>query len=701
MTVNGPIIRSQQIHALIQDHHGLVLLREHPTMIHLPVLAVIPLHLRDVGLTGIEIEIGEIRIGALAQEIVPALMQGYGWTTVRHLLRTLYLQGVILCLHRCRLETERSTGTSGIEARENGMKGGTTGSKMISDSTGENHIAPCHLSPANPFRFSQSSLRFSPTRTFPARIPTDRPHSPPSAPRGPRSFAALTPPSLSSSSRIPSGPRSVSGLSAHARDHEDDNDFSGQDLSRSFDRHQELLGKTHPDVIPRGPRSMRGASSPIETRCVREADEHPATVPRSNVPLPNQVKSEAKNQDLEEGEVVSPVEGNGESSWNCDNDGSPRRNRLLSSETAWTRDETRRTMSRHSTSPQKRSRNRTPPLWRKHAGTKGGWVPRGRRRSVSSPVDQMRIRSVTQHTEPPVVPTDNHASQLREAAIRLERGNDLQRPPTPPEPPPTEDPEDCRPGSTMTLSFRSKGPSPPIRPDTPLFPPPPEPMPEIATRATAGSPMMPFRPDTPAYPPPDVVTRPQTPPLLPPRTDRQIHPALPVTFSRSSSSPALLVNRSGKEATSISPGGDQFSLNTVQQPSRSTFSAHVNTLPPQTKTATVPTSVVFVAHFDNQSMPEQQQQPSEHLNTEVDVITRAAIPSDFQLLEATLQPAKSILDQSHLTIEAIASTNLEAATSPETPAASTSASESATTPAKGSGRPSADVEIVKHVSSHA
>ncbi|KIR67091.1 hypothetical protein I314_02304 [Cryptococcus bacillisporus CA1873] len=167
---------------------------------------------------------------------------------------------------------------------------------------------------------------------MPHRYPSERPRSPPSAPRGPRPVTAQPPASIYPS-RIPPGPKPQGPPVRDDRDREfgprrtsGPNGLSGINLATA----QSLSAQPSPThskfspttaYIPRAPSSASGSNSPIDPRHTRDLGRPQSLPPRATAPslLPIKTETEPRpvpeSQDLEEGEVVSPVQTTRNPSW--------------------------------------------------------------------------------------------------------------------------------------------------------------------------------------------------------------------------------------------------------------------------------------------------------------------------------------------------------------------------------------------------
>ncbi|KAK8864210.1 hypothetical protein IAR55_001456 [Kwoniella newhampshirensis] len=413
----------------------------------------------------------------------------------------------------------------------------------------------------------------------PPRFHTDRslpPRSPPSAPRGPRALAAATPPAYSTP-RIPSGPRSIPQYNTPARDERERSPFQAREASRTFDRPTSSAGGPGPSsiafassqnvrrpstppetsAVPRAPRSMRGSSSPVETRRTRDY-EGSSSVPASSIALPD-VKADSQadaDADLEEGEVVSPVQSARQPSlsWSYKPEDRDRR--------SWQqpRDRDRDRWERDREWERKRERDRRragspspPPQWtgkRNSEESWGGSGARGRRRSMSNPT-RRRGPSSEEHTHSSRSPArpeparespeqSREASHAEQEALRLGHEGQadmdqntelLDRPPTPPVPPPVVTSEDTPvesapfPVENSTTGTLLEPPVVLSRPDTPALPPPvsdsgaePDVAEQSAQEDSIDMEGVTDRPVTPALPPPS--------PTLGPKADSETVPAV-------------------------------------------------------------------------------------------------------------------------------------------------------------------------------
>ncbi|WVW83661.1 hypothetical protein I302_105682 [Kwoniella bestiolae CBS 10118] len=296
----------------------------------------------------------------------------------------------------------------------------------------------------------------------PPRYP---PRSPPSAPRGPRS-TAQTPPSYAS--RLPSLP--PQGRSAH---------YTPTNTTRQFDRSVSVSGPSVPSrpVSPslsasggaaRTSRSQRGSSSPVESRRTRD-DIGPSSEPTSQIPLPDTKANGQEEQDLEEGEVISPVQATRVPSWSYNDDSRTRR--------AFTppRDRERDRWDRD------RQRERRPPsppppincnTWSGRRNLDDAWNKheRSRKRSSSNPTRWNGDVATTDKspgigiggTEEGEVATASRPSGVVEKK--------MDRPPTPPVPPPP--PVQSAEKEEKMVNGGLEVQDTPSRPDTPSVPPP-------------------------------------------------------------------------------------------------------------------------------------------------------------------------------------------------------------------------------------
>lgn len=282
---------------------------------------------------------------------------------------------------------------------------------------------------------------------------------------------------------------------------------------------------------------MRGSSSPVELRRLREEEPTPATVPISTTQLSVPVKTEAVDDELEEGELVSPIKTKPLVPRLYIDDRPPMRDRWSSPrrenrpyESIWRR-------TRHSLSPQKPSRNRSPSPWSPADGRDDGWRPRGRRRSVSSPFERIQFAAFI---DPPRQPSPRDDGDIQEDAIQEGLHEHLERPPSPLDPPPADEGETDLTVKISRWSDVPDGlPSASTRPNTPVFPPPPDDKPTLSSTQLFVSPKLPFRPDTPAFPPPDINSRPPTP-ALPPNLLVFQGEEVSLTLNASSSSQTVL-----------------------------------------------------------------------------------------------------------------------------------------------------------------
>ncbi|OXG36527.1 hypothetical protein C367_00054 [Cryptococcus neoformans Ze90-1] len=170
------------------------------------------------------------------------------------------------------------------------------------------------------------------TSSMPHRFPSERPRSPPSAPRGLRSVTAQ-PLASPYPPRIPPGPKSQGPPMRDDRDRESGprrtsgpngvpslNLAAAQSLSA---QPSPTFSKFSPTAtyIPNAPNSARGSNSPIDSRRARDLERPQSLPPRSTAPNLPPIKTEIEpkpapeSQDLEEGEVVSPVQTTRNPSW--------------------------------------------------------------------------------------------------------------------------------------------------------------------------------------------------------------------------------------------------------------------------------------------------------------------------------------------------------------------------------------------------
>ncbi|OCF60380.1 hypothetical protein L486_00013 [Kwoniella mangroviensis CBS 10435] len=321
-------------------------------------------------------------------------------------------------------------------------------------------------------------------------LPPPAPRSPPSAPRGPRSGSASastaqTPPSYSSRLPSTSGPN----RSTHYTPNRDS--FT----SRQFDRSVSVGGTASgtggpstsrpvsPSLSAAGAQSrMRGSSSPVESKRTRDTDG-PSSVPTSQIPLPD-VKLPAEEHDLEEGEVISPVQATRVPSWSYDErsrrnftpprdrerdrwdrDGARERDRdrrplspPLSSSTFSTRRNLDDTWTNNNKN-RKRSSSNPPARWNEE-------VDRGQElsSSVSMPSQRSPRKSIGQPEEGEVATVQSVLDNQKQKEDEEEEKK-VDRPPTPPVPPPTTQSDHL----DSTLDVQDI----PSRPDTPSLPPPP------------------------------------------------------------------------------------------------------------------------------------------------------------------------------------------------------------------------------------
>ncbi|WRT66156.1 uncharacterized protein IL334_003109 [Kwoniella shivajii] len=334
------------------------------------------------------------------------------------------------------------------------------------------------------------------TRSSPAgRYPSERippPRSPPSAPRGPRSITAQTPPSYTS--RLPSipGPRTTSYTPAR-----DDRDRS-QNTPRPFDRSVTVGGPGPSSAMyaasqpsrPNSPssasasgarvsRSQRGSSSPVESTRQRETDG-PSSVPNSHAKLPD-IRTDQEEQDLEEGEVISPVQTTRVPSWSYNNDDRSRRPFSPPRERdRWDRDRERdRDNRRFGGSPPS-------PHWAGRRNLDDSWngSGRNRRRSLSNPTRWKPEDGEDLQKSPrkPLIPEEGEVAPRKcDESVRpkdevrtVEEGKN-DRPPTPPIPPTTAYTNTENAGASQPPKEANVGLQIPeiiSRPDTPASPPP-------------------------------------------------------------------------------------------------------------------------------------------------------------------------------------------------------------------------------------
>ncbi|WVF71674.1 hypothetical protein IAT40_006482 [Kwoniella sp. CBS 6097] len=414
------------------------------------------------------------------------------------------------------------------------------------------------------------------------RFPSERippPRSPPAASRNNRSLGpAQTPPAFSSSSRVPSSasaPASrLNQYSTPGRDERERGPFgTPREGGRPFDRAVSSAGpsslaysasqRSRPPSpsstpAPRAPRSMRGSSSPVDTRRVHEGDE-PRSLPINNVSLPDEADQPA-DEDLEEGEVVSPVQATRVPSWSYNHDERNRRAYTPSRERErWDKEHDRA-----------RDRRRTPPSphWAGRRPLNESWNGRGRRRSNSNPTrgrDEASESSTARSPRKPyfareegeVAPLDKEDATTtpiiegEDLPAPPEEDEKIDRPPTPPIPPPP--PSAVRPSvfrqASPEVEISGSGsqlevPSQPSRPDTPVLPPPSEPTAEAVTESEPDEATIkgvaeeveappessinlkiasdvPDRPDTPAIPPSSMDDTVKEPPIAS-ETDKDI-----------------------------------------------------------------------------------------------------------------------------------------------------------------------------------
>ena len=697
-------IHSPQIQNLTTIQPGLDLYSESTTIAHLLVHVVIHPRLRVVASTAIVIGIGGRKLRekeASTFEIARALTSNREAVISTVESRTSPRQDGIFLSAKRLIEAVRLRGMDGIEGKENGVKGGTTGFVMIF-----RVLSPFSCSPSersSDHVLSRSPAGTAPKHSFPPRFPNDRPNSPPSAPRGPRSFAAHTPP-FSSTSRVPSA-RSVIGIPAslpyvaYSRDRDG---FEGRDLSQSFDRDR-ISGPSRTSVIPRAPRSMRGSSSPVELRRIRPEDTIPVVASTLTVDLPITVKREAVDSDLEEGEVISPIEWddklcpvkrNGEFSpvkrdrrefWTQKDDPIPERNRWSSPDRG--RRGNQQNRIRHSTSPQKRSTGRELPPW-SCPDPDDGWMSRGRRRSASSPVDRKQVVPSHEPLRYPPLRTEDGLFGLEMGSKQEKRGKPIDRLSITTDLPSTGASRDL--GLTMEPSLRSEAVEAPSttlsRPDTPLFPPPLEDKQDHGNHFTV-SPILPIRPDTPALPPPEIEYRPPTPaiPLSP-----DGHVSQDVTRDRVlSSSPAWPLQRVGWERSieirSMDTGG---SPNTGEGPEVARMRTN----------ACIEEATQYLSAHPLEDNKVFSVSTSEASST-IDNPPASALLRISEAIRAPSSRTSEEFGASGSIVTAI-STNLERKSSPVTPVASTSPSDSTMTPPNANRGDAAEAEVIVDVSNH-
>ncbi|WVQ99220.1 hypothetical protein IAU59_006352 [Kwoniella sp. CBS 9459] len=388
------------------------------------------------------------------------------------------------------------------------------------------------------------------------RFPSERvppPRSPPAASRNIRPVGAAQTTPAYASSRIPSSssaPASrLNQYSTPGRDERERGPFTPRDAGRPFDRAVSSAGppslayaasqRSRPPSpsstpAPRAPRSMRGSSSPVDTRRARDGED-PQNVPISNGSQPDEMDQPA-DEDLEEGEVVSPVQATRAPTWSYTHEDrtrraySPPRDR-----DRWDREHDR-----------ERDRRRTPPSphWAGRRPLNDSWNGRGRRRSNSNPTrwrgdDDVEVNSAARSPKKPVFareegevaptekedPTISHGIiEETDPFVQEEEEEKIDRPPTPPIPPPPPV-SDFPLVSTIEAAEEQKSdnglhlevPSQPSRPDTPVLPPPADTNPSIHNDHEAGEEQgersledvtglkveveVPDRPETPSVPP--------------------------------------------------------------------------------------------------------------------------------------------------------------------------------------------------------
>jgi len=415
---------------------------------------------------------------------------------------------------------------------------------------------------------------------------------------------------------------------------------------------------------------MRGSSSPVELRRARDENNIPATVPRSTVNLPQ--KTPEMEADLEEGEVISPVKRVETDLRLHQDDRPPKRDRWSSPEWGRPNHEAAWRWARHSTSPQKRSRQRTPTTWDRAADLSDGRMPRGRRRSVSSPVDQRRLESLADQDRPPPSGTEGSPQSLQEESMREKRKEVDDRPLTPLDPPPVLDRKD--PNLNVRIVSRAESPdAPPMtssRLDTPGFPPP---LDDLNT----ASPSALLRPATPTFPPPGSDLKPHKSALWLSMDlhDTQIH-------ERSFGPLATAVSASGRDASV------DVAQNSAQNGDETRF--------PDNREA------ASFQQFPGVGTAQGRNIGDETLSQQTDT-TRDPHPPPSSAGRAHHKGAvQNTLDSrvSGAPANSVENVYSNPDSSPPTPVTPTSPSESATTPANGARRDSGDVEIVIDVSKH-
>lgn len=328
---------------------------------------------------------------------------------------------------------------------------------------------------------------------MPHSYPSERPRSPPSAPRGPRSVTAQ-PLASPYPPRIPPGPKSQGAPMWNDRDRESGprrtsgpNGLPSLNLAAA----QSLSAQPSPTIskfsptttyIPNAPNSARGSNSPIDSRRTRDVERPQSLPPGSIVPSLPPVNTEIEpkpapeSQDLEEGEVVSPVQTARNPSWNYPEERrrawTPPRDRdrehwerEREREREWLRERDRgrvdRDLDRRRPSPALSS-------W-SNKRTEESRQVRPRRSPSNPPRDPIRPISPVQRSKQPThVPVEDGELRLSEAAITSDkRIEELKRDPertdhpaTPSVPPPPSlpDADDGMPDSTPVKEEKEASP---------------------------------------------------------------------------------------------------------------------------------------------------------------------------------------------------------------------------------------------------
>jgi serine/arginine repetitive matrix protein 2 len=250
-------------------------------------------------------------------------------------------------------------------------------------------------------------------------------------------------------------------------------------------------------IPPRAPRSMRGSSSPVETRNGTWHSNGSSSVPSRHIDLPTDIKPDIPNDgdlDLEEGEVVSPVRKPIEAPIAS--------NPIPRQGDRWAPPHPLPPRRRTSFSPQKqpfRSRPVSPVFRDRDRPIDRGWG--GNRRTLSPSASRPKSRD-----------RPSSRGKGREWSSNSERipsgnGDRIQppntnspekiatqenRPPTPPAAP-------AAPRNAAPI------PSPPVRPNTPLLPEPPSVAAKPSKSPLNQSMTLPLdRPSTPELPPPPI-----------------------------------------------------------------------------------------------------------------------------------------------------------------------------------------------------